>query len=122
MPQHAYIYRSDLGDCSNGGISSRTTMVTAYGPNELYNPPMGEKGFTFLGREAPPVRIMPGNVPGSVKAVPMDPNTGKVRLGSMAGGCYIASCDSRFWDMVAEADREFNNRFHGAVKLHDRYE
>jgi hypothetical protein len=112
----ASIYRSGRGDFSNGGISGqaeRVCIVNIAGP------------FT-PDEDTPAVMLVPGNLRGTVKAVPAVPiGDGYVpmapadMIGPMDGGTYVATSDSRFGDKIAEL---CGVRFYGAVALHDRYE
>ena len=101
----AYIYRSDLGDCSNGGISGRVQKVTII--DDRIDAPFAPTD------EAPAVRIVERNIGGRpyVHAEPIDAPEGDKTVGPMMGGCYIATSDSR---LRAIAD--------GAIPLHDRWE
>jgi hypothetical protein len=114
--QMAYIYKREGQDCSNGGISSRCNHVMAFGANEPFDRHFSK---SFGGKPVEAVRLTKGNVSGSVVARPIDPVDGEPLRG-MAGGCFIASSDSRFWEMVADIDPSL--RFAGAVPLHDRFE
>lgn len=106
----ASIYKSEGTDCSNEGISSRFDRVKVILGKEL--PTNLETEETDL----PFVYIVPGNLPGTVKAVPFpEPSSSW----PMFGGCFVASCDSRFG---VEVERVLGARFYGAVPLHDRYE
>ena len=70
---------------------------------------------------APGVMLVPGNLPNTVKAVPVSQSGGKniIPSGCMFGGTYIAASDSRFNARCAEIT---GAPFHGAVPLHDRIE
>ena len=66
---------------------------------------------------APAVRLERGNLPGTVKIVPVAKPEGGV--GPMFGGAYVATSDGRFEYAV---ERLLGHRFYGAVPLHDQYE
>lgn len=69
--------------------------------------------------EAPAVKIEQGNLPQTVKIVPVDAPEGPVN-GPMAGGCFVATHDSRFTEAIVRLTNV--SHFYGAVALHDRYE
>lgn len=103
----ASIYKDRGRSCANGGISDtydQVTIVNAPGPFEPSD-------------DAPAVELVPGNLPGTVKAVPTDKPEGAV--GPMMGGSYIATSDSRFSELASSI---CGTKFYGAVPLHDRYE
>lgn len=109
MGLRAQIYRGSLGDCSNGGISGRVNEVTIINVEGPFDPTP----------EAPAVRLVRGNIWGSVKIVVEDDDSrGPERVGPMFGGTFVATSDSRFADAV---DKLIGTRG-GAVALHDRYE
>jgi hypothetical protein len=99
--------------------------------NELY----GKAEVTLVNVEgpfeptedAPPVMLVPGNVPYSAKVVPavMDqpgewsPLNPCEKVGPMMGGTYVATSDSRFGDAVRAL---VGGASVGAVPLHDRFE
>ena len=87
------VYKSNLGDCSNGGISSRySTLLLIH-----------DKGFIEVDESNPPenlVKIVTRHLFGrDYKHIePVKPvDTGNV--GYMAGGAIGYSCDSRFRDL-----------------------
>lgn len=100
------------GDCSLGGISSKHTtlcVVNISGPN-------------VPGPNNPPVKLVHGNLPGTLKivpAVPLAENCWRELGGTMMGGNYGATSDSRF---SAACDSILGHRFYGAVAIHDRIE
>ncbi|MND22857.1 hypothetical protein D3C76_165600 [compost metagenome] len=104
------VYRSArMGDCTNNGVSSRVdslTLVNVSGPFEPSD-------------NAPAAWLVPHRtMKGVVYIVCEDPVTsGKW---PMAGGNYAATSDSRF----SEAVQKLTGFpvWHGAVKIHDRYE
>ena len=94
-----WIFRSNLGDCSHGGISSRTGRViltTDANPTSTCNLP----GVRIIRHPAGP------NYPDI--AVPVD-DEGNPLTGGMMGGTFVYSSDSRFPN-------------EGPVALHDRFE
>lgn len=99
----AHVYRCDLGDCSNNGISSRVSKVTLIGP--------GVPEIFESTANAPAVMLMPGHIDG-YRAVPLDGGENSVYgacVGPMFGGCFIYSSDSRFPSKTP-------------IPLHDRWE
>lgn len=113
----AYILKHNGNSSSNGGVSAahnEVTIVNAEGP-------------ATPTRERPPVMIVYGNLPGTVKAVPAEEITPGVfvtgsasgRVGPMHGGTFIESSDSRFGELVEKLGGQ---RFGGPVALHDRFE
>ena len=105
-----YVFRSSLGDCTNGGVSSqhdRLTVVNVQGPSEptadapavlLVDGPLGSKHL------APAVLMESGE---------WGPALTEGVVGPMAGGNFAQSSDSRFAQAAG---------FYGAVSVHDRYE
>lgn len=104
------VYRTAaMIDCTNGGVSSRydsLTLMNVKGPSE----PTEKAPAAWLVKHP--------TVKGVVFIVCEDPATAKRR--PMAGGNYGATSDSRF----SEAMREMTGfeQWHGAAKIHDRYE
>lgn len=90
------------------------------------------KGGVFEPEEdAPAVRIVPGNLPGTIRAVPLFRFTeGRAGPPVMASGIYLASSDGRIGDealavlrsTVPPEDRLVFRYFSGAIPLHDRVE
>lgn len=103
------VYRSpDMVDCTNGGKSSqfdRLTLVNVKGPSE----PSQDAPAAWLVKHP--------TVPGVAFIVCKDPET---KQSGMFGGNFGYTSDSRF----AEAMRKMTGleQFHGAAKIHDRYE
>lgn len=99
------IFRSDMQDCSNKGISSnhsKFVVVNIDGPFEPTD-------------EMPAVKMVEGNLSGTVKIVPADVN-GR----SMMGGTYVGTSDSRFSAKYAEIT---GDRWGASIApLHDRFE
>lgn len=112
----AEIHRSNIGDCSNGGISGRAHAVCLVNVSGPFDPD---------DERYPAAMLVDGNLPGTIKVVPAvlgdDDEWVEQRggVGPMMGGCYVATSDSRF----SQACEEFlGHRFYGAVPLHDRFE
>jgi hypothetical protein len=119
MGLRAEIYTSRLGSCSNGGISERHQTVTVVNAEGPFSPT----------DDAPPVLLVKGNLPGTVKIVPASMDTpGEYQpaeplgmLGPMAGGCYVDTSDSRFGEAISRIIGGMPAA-HGPVALHDRFE
>jgi hypothetical protein len=90
----AYVYRSAaLGDCTNGGLSSKTDRVIICGEGI---PEMLEASDLF------PALIITRNGKFSWKATPDTP-TESGHVGYMFGGNFVHSGDSRFMDAFGSA-------------------
>src|SRR5262245_2298488 len=102
----AWIYRSDLDDSSNGGVSSTHTRVCVTNVSGPHEPT----------KDAPAVKLVVRNLSRGkyVHAEPIELE-GKC----MAGGCFIDTSDSRFHDAVAKLS---GSAYGHPVKLHDRVE
>lgn len=113
------IFKSDMGDCSNGGISGKFTEAMVVGVERGNWDPSTELP------ELPRVMLKQGAYPGIAVAVPVQetPDGQWVPdgegIGPMMGGCYISCSDSRFVEAV---EKITGARFYGAVPLHDRWE
>ena len=104
---------SDLGDCSNGGVSGRVnklTMINVEGPFEPSD-------------NAPAAKLVEGNL-GGAKVIPcidhptiMMGDMSKL-IGPMMGGTYVATSDSRFSNKLEEMGVSMGV----AIPFHDRYE
>ena len=95
-----------IGECSNGGISSRCKAVTVVG--------IPDAEIFSAGEDRPAVKLVKRQIMGKtvVHAEPVEaPPQGCV--GWMMGGSYISTSDGRFGRAVG---------FYGAVALHDRCE
>jgi len=104
MGMLASIYRSDLGDCSMKGVSSRATKVCVVNVDGPFEP----------SADAPAVRLVKRRY-GNVVAIPVGLEDGQV----MFGGTYVETSDSRF----DEAVRNLSGYDFGfPVALHDRVE
>jgi hypothetical protein len=109
-----------LSDCTNNGISSQAdelAVVNAEGPHGSHGRPL--------------VAIVPGNAPGTIKAVPVIPIIGQPVKFSMMGGNFLHSSDSRFREICESALADSwakagmpgaQAKFYGAVAIHDRIE
>jgi hypothetical protein len=100
-----HIFANPLGDCSNGGVSSRVkrlTLVNVAGPFEP-------------SPDAPAARLVRREGVGNIVVIP-DEVAGKQ---TMAGGCFVYSSDDRFAQAVAELS---GYAFGFPVALFDRVE
>jgi hypothetical protein len=97
------IYRWNLGECSNGGISSKFNEVVVIDPyiNGPFEP----------NENTPAVKLVRRTIGGEsyIHAEPILPNGEWKHF--MAGGTFISSCDSRFRSVCKYP-----------VALHDRTE
>lgn len=105
MGLHVEIYKSNLGDCTNNGISSKAhelCLVNVSGPFEP-------------GKDCPGALLVEGNLPGTAKIVPLK----QTRKGKwcMFGGNFAYSSDARFCDA---AEKLTGSR--GPIAIHDRIE
>lgn len=109
MNHTAYIFKTPLfAECSNNGISKFHDEVIWIGPDQDI-PENVDK---------PVIRLVKGNLPNTVKAVPAKEHDEGKWL--MSGGAFVSSCDGRFGKMIKEITG--NPNFSGAVSLHDRIE
>lgn len=103
---------AELGDCSNGGISSRCKAVTLVGPGiaEIFEP----------SDDAPAVRLVRRDIGNEIvlHVMPADEDGRGLPGQWMAGGAYVASSDGRF----GEALRARGHSGYCAISLHDRTE
>ena len=105
MGMIADIFRSDMSDCSNNGISSNFTSVTIVNVEGPFEPTVGR----------PAVELVKGYVEGTCFVRPVYLGTER----PMMGGTYVATSDSRFHRAVREIT---GGDFSGAVPFHDRVE
>jgi len=105
MGMIAEIFRSDMSDCSNGGMSSQYTAVTVVNVDGPFEPTVGR----------PAVEIVKGYLEGTCHIRPVYLAEDR----PMMGGTYIATSDSRFNEKVREIT---GGRHAGAVPFHDRSE
>ena len=104
----ANIYRSDMGDCSNLGLSSNCTEVTVVNVKGPFEP----------SKDRPAVELVKGYVEGSCLVRPVSLRGEH----SFMGGTFISTSDSRFSTKVREiTGGEFASSY-GAVPFHDRVE
>ena len=106
------IYRPFLDgyDCTNGGVSSDAKtlcLINADGP--------------FDGRHGTVVKMVPGNLKGTVKIVPLD-GDGNPRPGTMFGGNIGYTSDARFQKLLEEFLGPDIARACTGVSIHDRIE
>ena len=118
MGLHIHVYRSNLGDSTNNGISAKADqlcLVNVEGPFEPSN-------------LHPAAMLVPGNLDGTLKIVPAGCYQNKetrnfewhpVPGWYMAGGNYAATSDSRFSEAC---EKLLGHRFYAAVAIHDRKE
>jgi hypothetical protein len=116
-----HVYRSSLGDCTNGGVSARRASFVLFdpdGPMEGYveaNAANSEGGDLLLVKRDKAylggyVYCVPAIlVDGVVVEKPCDPRS----IGWMAGGNFVGTSDSRFSSAINVC---------GAIPLHDRQE
>ena len=104
------IFKSQMGDCSNGGLSSK--YGTCFVECDCGN--WDEKNVP----ENAIVKLEKGAF-GTIHLIPAKPIE-KGCVGYMFGGCYCASSDSRFGELI---EQQFGiSHWHGAIALHDRTE
>ena len=101
-----YIYKNPaFVGCSNNGVSSKfdTAIIVGEGIPEIFTAAEGECVL----------HLVKGNLPGTAKVIPYNTS------GSMAGGAFVHTSDSRFSSAVSKI---CGFSFYGAVSLHDRFE
>ena len=110
------VYRPFLDgcDCTNGGVSAEAhtlCLVNAEGPARP-------------STNIPAVALVPGNVPDSVKIVPLDDQGQPRSRGTMFGGNLALSEDSRFGELVRTMLHPIaaSAVLSGGVSIHDRIE
>ena len=98
----ARIFKSSLGDCTNGGASSFTDSAIAVHPKcgEVFSSDLDRPAFKLVERDLPQGKYW--------TAYPFD-RDGKPRTNGMAGGNFIYSSDSRFPNQYP-------------ISIHDRFE
>lgn len=103
------VFRSDLGDCTNGGISSTTNKLTLVNVEGPFKP----------SDDAPAAVLVKGPTldPKDINVVvkPLDYK----KKWYMFGGNFAHTSDSRFHEAVAQIA---GVRINAAVKIHDRNE
>lgn len=121
-----YVYRSSLGDCSNGGISSRCDRVVVVGVvtemqggrSELRPFPESAMVGSVPADDAPAVIVVKRRM-GRQRLLHVEPLEQPNRdegTPYMAGGCYVGGSDSRLRELLGA------DEFYGALSLHDRTE
>ena len=104
----AHVFRWTLGDCTNGGITSKhdkVCLINVYGP--------------FTPDEQYPAMVLDAGPLGHPIIRPADENGNPIR-GGMMGGNYVACSDSRFGEAIR---RQFGEHYGNvAIPVHDRYE
>jgi hypothetical protein len=98
------IYRNPLGDCTNGGISSKVKKLCVINVDGPCEP-----------SEDCPAVVLKNHVPGCLRLVPPDHDKKWYQF----GGNYGATSDSRFTEAC---EKLLGRRFYGAVAIHDRTE
>lgn len=107
MGMTAYIYRNDLGDCTNDGASSQVKSVCVINMDGPFKP----------GKDCPAFELIEGR--GGRGHAILKPVETKPGIGPMFGGNFAYCCDSRF----GEAVRKLTGSPHyGAVPIFDRWE
>ena len=100
-----YVYRSNLGDCTNGGPSSKANNFTLTNVEGPFEPQP----------QAPAAVLLKGSASNSAIIVPEALDERR----TMFGGNYAASSDSRLADAI---ETTTGHRFDGAIAIHDRIE
>ena len=96
------VFRSGLGDCTNGGMSSRHDTLYV----------ICDRGFIDIDPKNPPDNL--AKVVKRRTIYHIEPYTPATQIGWMMGGNYAATSDARFSDMIGG--------MYGAVAIHDRQE
>lgn len=100
------VYRNDLGDCTNGGMSSRVSQICVTNVEGPFKP----------SDDCPAFELLPGHVKNAARLVPLQ--TPSKQIGPMFGGNYGSTSDSRFGDAV----RALTGAHISIVPIHDRFE
>ena len=103
MGMIVHIYRSPLGDATNGGASSKVEMFTITNVEGPFDP-----------QPTRPAARLESHVRGCLRIVPENG-----RGGAMFGGNYATTSDDRF---SRKCEALLGHRFYGAVAIHDRWE
>lgn len=115
MPMTVYVYRDNLGDCTNNGVSSKVDQLTVMNVEGPFEPTEDRPAVILI--QGPGGQPNPCIVP----AV-QDEETGAWKEAEgwhMFGGNFAASSDSRWM----EAGRVFTRGVSmPAIKIHDRVE
>ena len=106
------IYRSEGGDCTNGGVSSTANQAIVVGPGipEIFS------NKNHDGSELPVLRLKP--VSGNTKGVRLVPVALDGKW-AMMGGNFAHTSDGRFGAAIRSM---IGCDFYGAVAIHDRCE
>ena len=107
------IYRNSLySKCANGGISERVSTLTITNVDGPFEP----------ADHAPAALLVPGNLPGTVKVIPVedDEKTADTHTPYMSGGTFVATSDSRWDAAIRKITGEKMYTAIDAVALHDR--
>ena len=105
---HLNVFRWNLGDCTNGGVSAANERLALYSSGTDTPKPEHAANAVYVDRNAfgdPIIVPLAGGPAGSV--------------GPMMGGNYAATSDSRLSELV---EKVTGRRFYGALPIHDRYE
>jgi len=108
---------ADLGDCTNGGISSRADVVIAvnvpgpFEPSDKQPAVILDSHFAGIVRLVPAVKDIRGNWVADLHRVGA--------AGPMMGGNFGATSDGRFTEAIEKLTKQ---KWYGAVAIHDRYE
>jgi hypothetical protein len=122
------VFRNPLGDCTNGGITSRVRQVTLVGFRDetgLHNHGQVNGEVHYIPgpfeatEDAPAVILVHRYVGGGILHIePLAPVPAG-HIGYMSGGNYAAASDSRVSEMAARLVR---HAWYGAFDVHDRSE
>jgi hypothetical protein len=103
------VFRWDLGDCTNNGVSAVAGSLCVVNVSGPFNPSPALPAVELVegpgGRGHAIIRPVEAKKPGMV--------------GAMFGGNFGYSSDSRFSEAVQKLT---GSRHYGAVAIHDRYE
>lgn len=114
---------ADIGDCTNGGISSdhnRLTLVGWIDVDDTVHPMPTDARLRTPDSTAPAVLMRVRQIGGRILSiVPADDDGQPVEGWFMAGGNYACWSDSRVSDL---ARKLVGGSFYGAVAIHDRKE
>lgn len=111
------VYKSPLGDCTNGGVSSKVNSLTVVSVNGPFDPSDDAPAVMLVLRN-----LSAGNVVCLRPAVWCEDESGWVLedyKAWMMGGNYGSTSDSRFTEAI---ENLLGHRFYGAVAIHDRTE
>ena len=103
------VFRCDLGDCTNNGVSAGAGSLCVVNVSGPFNPRPGMPAVELVegpgGRGHAIIRPVEGKKPGMV--------------GPMFGGNYAETSDDRFTQALRDLT---GTKFYGAVPIFDRYE